>query len=122
MQTASNYLIFSHACLQGNVPSALKDTTNLIRLEHNQISRNQVANQVNIPAVRTVTSGTNSIKSKSAYAWNEINSLFLSKDLIHKGSNFCKNLLKDHFVARYYLVYLFFFKKEAYVIFIFLIL
>ena len=96
----SNFL-FSHACLQGNVPTSLKDTINLVRTTHNQISRTQIANQVSIPAVRTVTSGSNSIKSKSAYAWNEINRLFLSEDIIHKGSKFCKNLLKKHFLAGY---------------------
>ena len=96
----SNFL-FSHACLQGNVPTSLKDTINLVRPTHNQISRTQIANQVSIPAVRTVTSGSNSIKSKSAYAWNEINRLFLSEDIIHKGSKFCKNLLKKHFLTGY---------------------
>ena len=96
----SNFL-FSHACLQGNVPTSLKDTINLVRTTHNQISRTQIANQVSIPPVRTVTSGSNSIKSISAYAWNEINRLFLSEDIIHKGSKFCKNLLKKHFLAGY---------------------
>ena len=96
----SNFL-FAHACLQGTVPNSLKDTIKLVRMNHSQISRSQLDNQVNIPAVRTVTSGSNSIKSKSAYAWNEINRLFLSDKLIHKGAKFCKKISKKHFLESY---------------------
>ena len=38
--------------------------------KHSQITRNQKGNQVNIPTVRTKTSGANSIKSKSVNTWN----------------------------------------------------
>ena len=96
----SNF-IFAHSCLQNNIPSALANSIILVRPEHVQISRNQTINQVNMPAARTLTSGLNSIKFKSSHAWNKINKLFQSKNLILQGTNFCKNLLKKHFLEGY---------------------
>ena len=96
----SNF-IFAYDNLKGNVPSALSDTITLVNLEHGQSSRNQVSNQVNIPAVRTVSSGSNSIKSKSANAWNEINKLFLKNQLFHQKRRSCQSFLKDYFIKNY---------------------
>ena len=40
-----------------------------------QITRNQEGNQVNIPTLRTKTSGSNSIKSKYVNTCNDLNKL-----------------------------------------------
>ena len=49
-----------------------------------QITRNQKGNQVNIPTVRTKTSGANSIKSKSVNTWNDLNKLFIKKQFVNQ--------------------------------------
>ena len=54
----------------------------LLDSKHSQITRNQKGNQVNIPNVRTKTSGANSIKSKSVNSWNDLNKLFIMKQLV----------------------------------------
>ena len=54
--------------------------------KHSQITRNQKGNHVNIPTVRTKTSGANSIKSKSVNTWNDLNKLFIKNLLFKKES------------------------------------
>ena len=56
----------------------------IVLQKHPHTSRIQEANQVNIPTVRTKTSGPNSIKSKSANICNYLNQLFHSEQLIHQ--------------------------------------
>ena len=73
----------------------------LVDSKHTHISRNQKANQVNIPTVRTKTSGSDSIKSKSVSIWNEINRLFLAKQFIHQKRNYCRSFLKEYFIKGY---------------------
>ena len=51
-------------------------------VKHSQVTRNQKGNHVNIPTVRTKTSGSNSIKSKSVNTWNDLNKLFIKKQVI----------------------------------------
>ena len=41
-------------------------------------------NQENIPNVRTKTSGSNIIKSKSVNTWNDLNKLFIKKQLVNQ--------------------------------------
>ena len=96
----SNFL-FTHDNIKRNLPISLYDGITLVNTEHSQTSRNQVANQVNIPTVRTKTSGSNSIKSKSVNIWNEINKLFLAKKFIHQKRKFCKSFLKEYFIKGY---------------------
>ena len=67
-----------------NLPTTLCVGITLVDNKHSQITRNQKGNQVNIPTVRTKTSGANSIKSKSVNTWksnqiksNQIKSYFL---------------------------------------------
>ena len=61
--------------------------------------RNQEANQVNIPTVRTKTSGSNSIKSKSANIWKFLQ-IFINR-LFYNGICLTVPLL--------FIIYLFFF-------------
>ena len=56
----------------------------LLDSKHSQIIRNQKGNQVNIPTVRTKTTGTNSIKSKYINSWNDLNKLFIKKQFINQ--------------------------------------
>ena len=92
----SNFL-FAHDNIKSNLPTSLSDSITLVNNKHSHTSRNQEANQVNIPTVRTKTSGSNSIKSKSANIWNYLK-LFHSEQLIHQKRSFCKSLLKGYFI------------------------
>ena len=83
----SNFL-FAHDSIKSNLPTSLCNSTTLVNNKHSRTSRNQEANQVNIPTVRTKTIGSNSIKSKSANIWNYIsinsfigNSLFIKREV-----------------------------------------
>ena len=96
----SNFL-FAHDNIKNNLPSSLYQSITLVNTKHSQISRNQDVNQVNVPVVRTVTSGINSIKSKSVKIWNEINKLFKDKELINHKRRFCQSFLKGYFIKGY---------------------
>ena len=58
-------------------------------------------NQVNIPTVRTKTSGANSIKSKSVNTWNDLHKLFIKKQFVYQKRNFCTSLIKSYFIKGY---------------------
>ena len=74
----------------------------LLDSKHSQITRNQKGNQVNIPTVRTKTSGANSIKkSKSVNTWNDLNKLFIKKQLVNQKRNYYKSLIKIYFIKGY---------------------
>ena len=60
----SNFL-YAHDNIKGYLPTTLCAGITLLDSKHSQITRNQKGNQVNIPTVRTKTSGANSINSKS---------------------------------------------------------
>ena len=87
-----------------NLPTSLCDSTTLVNNKHSHTSRNQEANLVNILTVRTKTSGSNSIKSKSANIY--LNKLFHSEQLIHQKRSFCKLCLT---VPLIFIFYSFFF-------------
>lgn len=70
--TITNFL-FAYDSLKGNLPIVLRDTVNLVNPLHCQISRNQSRGQVNIPGMRTVTGGSNTINSESVKGWNDWN-------------------------------------------------
>ena len=72
----SNFL-YAHDNIKGNLPTTLCAGITLLDSKHSQINRNQ--NSVNIPTVRTKTTGSNSIKSKSVNTWNDLNKLFIKK-------------------------------------------
>ena len=59
-------------------------------------TKNQKGNQVNIPTVRTKTSGSNSIKSKYVNTWNDLK-LFIKKQLVNQKRIYCKSLIKSYF-------------------------
>ena len=65
--------LYAHDNIKGNLSTALCAGITLLDSKHSQITRNQKGNQVNIPTVRTKTSGANSIKSKSVNTWNDLN-------------------------------------------------
>ena len=83
----SNFL-FAHYSIKSNLPTLLCDSITLVNNKHSHTSRNQEVNQVNIPTVRTKTSGSNSIKSKSANIWNYLNKLYHSEQLIHQNRRY----------------------------------
>ena len=56
---------------------------------------------VNIPTVRTKTSGTNSIQSKSVNTWNNLNKLFIKIQFVNQKINYCKYLIKSYFIKGY---------------------
>ena len=66
----SSNFFYAHDNIKGNLPTTLCGIT-LSDSKHSQITRNQKGNQVNIPTVRTKTSGANSIKSKSVNTYLE---------------------------------------------------
>ena len=80
--------------IKGNLPTSLCDSITLVDTRHLYKTRNQDFKQLNVTTVRTKTSGTNSIKSKSVNIWNEINKQFLAKQLIHQKKSYCKSLNK----------------------------
>ena len=92
----SNFL-FAYDNLKCNLPSVLCDIISLVSSH----SRNQQYNQVNVPTVRTVAAGSNSVKSKSANAWNFFNKLFLDKKLIQQSRCICVNLIKKYYIDNY---------------------
>ena len=82
----SNFL-FAHDSIKSNLPTAVRD---IITINIPYTSRNQEANQVNIPSVR----------SKSANIWNYLNKLFHSEQLIHQKRSFCTSLT-SYFIKGY---------------------
>ena len=71
----SNFL-YAHDNIKGNLPTTLCAGITLLDSKHSQITtRNQKGNQVNIPTVRTKSSGAN---SKSVNTWNDLNKLFIN--------------------------------------------
>ena len=96
----SNFL-FAHDNIKGNLPTSLCDSITLVDTRHLHKTRNRQFKQLNIPTVRTVTSGIKSIKNKSVSIWNEINKLFLTKHFIHQKRSFCKSFLKEYFIKGY---------------------
>ena len=96
----SNFL-YVHDNIKGNLPTTLCAGITLLDRKHSQITRNQKGNQVNIPTVRTKTSGANSIKSKSVNTWNDLNKLFIKKQFVNQKRNFCKSLIKCYCINGY---------------------
>ena len=85
----SNFL-YAHDNIKGNLPTTLCAKVTLLDSKHSQITRNQKGNQVNIPTIRTKTSGANSVKSKSVNTWNDLNKFFIKKHLVNQKRNYCK--------------------------------
>ena len=75
--------------IKGNLPTTfLCAGITILDSKHSQITRNQKGNQVNIPTVRTKTSTSNTIKSKSVNTWNDLNKLFIKKQFVNQKRNF----------------------------------
>ena len=87
----SNFL-YAHDNIKGNLPTTLCAGITLLDSKHSPITRNQKGNQVNIPMVRTKTSGANSIKSKSVNTWNDLNKLCIKKQFVNQKRNFCNKV------------------------------
>ena len=87
------FYIYAHDNIKGNLPTTLCSGITLLDSKHSQITRNQKGTQVNIPTVRTKTSGANSIKSKSVNTWNDLNKLFIKKQFVYQKRIFCKSLI-----------------------------
>ena len=93
--------LYAHDNIKGNLPATLCAGITLLDSKHSQITRNQKGNQVYIPTVRTKTSGANSIKSKFVNTWNDLNKLFIKKQLVNQKINYCKSLIKSYFIKGY---------------------
>ena len=97
--------IYAYDNIKGNLPTTLCAGITLLDSKHSQITRNQKGNQVDIPTVRTKTSGTNSIKI-TVNSWNDLNKLFIKKQFVNQKINFCKSLqgslIKSYFIKRLY--------------------
>ena len=74
----------AHDNIKDNLPTTLCAGITLLDSKHSQITRNQKGNQVNIPTVRTKTSGANRIKSKSVNTWNDLNKLSIKKQFVNQ--------------------------------------
>ena len=61
--------LFAHDTLKGNLPRSLCDKLRLNDIQYDH--RHHLNTMVNVPKIRTVTSGSNSIKYKAAKIWNE---------------------------------------------------
>ena len=96
----SNFL-YAHDNIKGNLPTTLCAGITLLNSKHSEITRNQKGNQVNIPTVRTKTSGTNSIKSKYLNTWNDLHKLFIKKQFVNQKNFFFKSLIKSYFIKGY---------------------
>ena len=64
--------LYAHDNIKSNLPTTLCAGITFLDSIYSQITRNQKCNLVNIPTVRTKTSGSNSIKSKSVNTWNDL--------------------------------------------------
>ena len=92
----SNF-IFAHNTIKGNLPNSLCNWLHFI----NKVYDNQNPNFVKVPKIRTVTSGSNSIKYKSAKIWNEIIESFPKIKFLQEHVSYCKSLLTEHYIQKY---------------------
>ena len=93
--------LFAHDNITGNLPSSLCNSITLVDTRHTHGTRHHDSKQLNVPTVRTKTSGLDSIKGKSVMIWNEINKIFLVNQLNYQKRNICKSVLKKHFIQGY---------------------
>ena len=96
-----SHFLYAEDNIKGNLPTNLCAGITLLDSKHSQITRNQRGIQVNIPTIRTKTIGSNSIKSKSVNTWNDLNKLFIKKQLVNQKRNYCKSLIKSYFIKGY---------------------
>ena len=89
--------LFAHDTLKGNLPNKLcywlipKHTTYKFRSE----VKNSIL--LFVPKIRTVTSGSNSIKYKSSKIWNEMITLLPKADVYKNHRTYCKDIRTKHF-------------------------
>ena len=93
--------LFAHDSFSNNLPSALCNKLHLTANHHLFETRNIQFKSFIVPTTRTIVFGSNSIKSKAAVIWNLMNKKYYLKQLFNKKRNFCKDLIKNHFVESY---------------------
>ena len=93
--------LFAHDSFTNNLPSVLCNKLHLSENSHLLNIRNVQYKPYIIPTVRTTVFGSNSIKSKSVLIWNLLNRQLYSHKLFDKKRNFCKGLIKNHFIESY---------------------
>ena len=64
-------------------------------------TRSVIYHQLDKLRTRTITYGTNSIKSRAVEIWNFINKRFHKDNLYQKSKKVCKKILKKFFIDSY---------------------
>ena len=93
--------LFSYDCIHKQLPSALKNSVNLISNLHNYQTRASCNRNVSLPCIRTSAFGLKSISFQSAKEWNFFNNMFKDLELHRKSKSFCKQRIVDYFLNNY---------------------
>ena len=91
--------LYVHDDLKGNLPLSLTGNFSFVNTINN--TRSEMYHQLDKQRTRTITYGTNSIKSRSVDIWNFFNELFHTDKLHEKSKKSCKKLLKKFFIDCY---------------------
>ena len=93
------FFLFAHDSLNHNLPSSLTGKLSLVDTAHN--TRSELYIQLNRPSSKTITYGSQSIRSKSVDIWNYINKHSYQEKLGEKSRSSCKNFVKKFLIDRY---------------------
>ena len=91
--------LFAHDSIKNNLPIPLLNQLFFVDTGHD--TRNEDFYQLKKPPTRTITYGTNSIKSKSVEIWNTINRHHFNKKLHEKSRASCMLFAKKYFIDQY---------------------
>ena len=85
--------------MNGNLTLSLTGNFSLVNKDNN--TRSVIYHQFDKLRTRTITYGTNSIKSRDVEIWNFINKRFHTDNLDQKSKKVCKKILKKFFIDSY---------------------
>jgi hypothetical protein len=91
--------LYVHDNFKGNLPVSLTGNFSFVNTVNN--TRSEMYHQLDKLRTKTITYGTNSIKSRSVEIWNFINELFHTEKPHEKSRQSCKKLLKKFFIHCY---------------------
>ena len=91
--------LFAHNTLRGNLPKALCDRQTFTDIHYEHRHKSTVT--VKVPKIRTITSGSNSIKYKAAKVWNEFVLKFKKNNFFQDHRSICKSFLIDYYISTY---------------------
>ena len=92
-------ILFAHDTINNNLPSSLTGKLSLVDTAHN--TRSELYIQLNRPSSKTITYGSQSIRSKSVDIWNYINKHSYQEKLGEKRRSSCKIFVKKILIGRY---------------------